>query len=324
MGKNVPRNHHYVCQFLLRNFADDAGTLWIYDSQLSKYRPGNTRSAGFERDLYALTLRDRGRDYALLEKILEQKVDTPGADAVRKLVNRQQCSGSEWMNFLGFVAAQMIRTPAYFDRLTAMQEPIMQEMLERMAKFDPKFRKGVRTSLAQIGATQEDIRKQLDAAGSGRYRIRPNREWIVANAIQQIPNIHSELQQMRWTFLEVADDEPDLIIGDSPLILADPTADKNPKPLGLRNPNIELTMPLSKRMVAVARRDGPDSFGQLAKGMTELLNTRTLVHARRFVFAPHKSEDLLARTVKLRGTGPKVHVRKIKMGRGLAIVPIFQ
>jgi hypothetical protein len=59
MGRNVPRNHHYVCEFLLKNFADDNGTLWIYDSKLAKCRAGNTRSAGFERDLYALTLKVR-------------------------------------------------------------------------------------------------------------------------------------------------------------------------------------------------------------------------------------------------------------------------
>jgi hypothetical protein len=147
MPNNVPRNHHYVCEFLLKNFADENGTLWIYDSELEKYRDGNTRSAGFERDLYALTLAGRGRDFANLEKGLERQIDTPGAVAIRKLLNHQMCSRDEWANFLGFVAAQMVRTPADFDRLKAMQAPIMQEMLERMAKFEPEFREGVRKDM---------------------------------------------------------------------------------------------------------------------------------------------------------------------------------
>jgi hypothetical protein len=314
-----------VCEFLLRNFADANGTLWIYDSLLGKSRDGNTRSAGFERDLYALTLRDRGRDYAHLEKALADRIDAPGAEALQRLVSRKQCTGPQWMNFLGFVAAQMIRTPAYFDRLIATNAPMMQEMLERMAKFDAKFRAGVQSSMAELGGTPADVEKQIAAAGAGRYRVHPNREWIVANAIQQIPDIHSELREMHWTFLEVSEGEPDLIIGDSPVMLVDLTSEpSNPKPIGLRNPGIELAMPLSRRMVAVARRDGPDSFGDLAKGMSDLLNIRTLSYARRFIFAANHSDDLLKRAVELRGSGPKVHIRRVRVGKGLGIVSIFQ
>jgi hypothetical protein len=162
---------------LLKNFAND-GTLWIYDSQQAKYRAGNTRSAGFERDLYALTLIDRGRDFAILEKALERHIDTPGALAIRKLLAREQCDGPEWMNFLGFVAAQMVRTPAFFDRLGAIQGPVMQEMLERMAKFEPKFRDRVRESMIKKGATSEEVDRQLATAATGGCKINPDRESI--------------------------------------------------------------------------------------------------------------------------------------------------
>jgi len=325
VAKNVPRNHHYICEFLLKNFADDDGTLWIYDSELRKCRDGNTRSAGFERDLYALTLVGKGRDFAALEKALEQQIDSPGAVAIRRLLNHEQCSGPEWMNFLGFVAAQLLRTPAFFDRLTAVQAPVMQEMLERMANFDPKFREGVRKSMMKRGATSAEVERQLQAAGSGRYKARPNRDWIVANAVRLIPVIHSELEAMHWTFLDVPDGGPDLLISDCPVMLTDPSADdRNPKPLGLKNPNIELAMPLSRRMVAVARREGPNSFGKLVDGSAEIVNLRTLSYARRFVFASYRSNQLLATATRLCGSGPKVHFRKIRMGKGLAMISEYR
>jgi hypothetical protein len=186
---NVPRNHHYVCEFLLKNFADDNGTLWIYDAELGRYRDGNTRSAGFERDLYALTLKDRGRDFGFLERALEREIDTPGAAAVRKLSRREKCDGPEWMNFLGFVAAQMVRTPDYFDRLKAIQAPLMQESFERMARSEPKFRDGVRKSMIEKGANSEKVERHLHAAATGRYRAQPSPDWIVASAVQLIPFI---------------------------------------------------------------------------------------------------------------------------------------
>jgi Protein of unknown function (DUF4238) len=322
---NVPRNHHYVCEFLLKNFADETGTLWIYDSELGKYRDGNTRSAGFERDLYALTLSGRGRDFASLEKGLERQIDTPGAIAIQKLLKHEQCDGTEWMNFLGFVAAQIVRTPAYFDRLKVMQAPIMQEMLERMAKFEPEFREAVRKDMIEVGATHEEVERQLKAVANGKYRVRPAQDWIVANAVQMIPTIHSELQNMHWTFLDVPDGEPDLLISDCPVMLAEPgPGNEHPRPLGLGNPNIELVMPLSRRMVAVARRDGPDSFGELVRGSADVVNARTWSYAGRFVFAPYRSEALLAEVVRQRGTGPKLRVKRIQMGEGLAMISEYR
>lgn len=323
--KNVPRNHHYVCEFLLKNFADENGTLWIYDSELKNYRDGNTRSAGFERDLYAMTLRDRGRDFASLEMGLERQIDTPGAVAIRKLLNHEMCDGMEWASFLGFVAAQMVRTPAYFDRLKAMQAPIMQEMLERMAKFEPEFREGVRKDMTELGATDDEVGRELGAVAEGKYRVRPAKDWIVAHAIRMIPTIHSELQDMHWTFLAVPDGEPELLISDYPVMLSEPgREDEYPRPLGLRNPNIELAMSLSRRMVAVAHRDGPDSFGELVKGSVDVVNARVLSYARRFVFASYRSDTLLAEIIRRRGTGPRLRLRRIQMGEQLAIVSEYR
>jgi Protein of unknown function (DUF4238) len=82
--------------------------------------------------------------------------------------------------------------------------------------------------------------------------------------------VHSELQDMHWTFMAVPEGEPELLISDYPVMLSESgPEDEHPGPLGLRNPNIELVMPLSRRMVAVARRDGPESFGELVKGSAD-------------------------------------------------------
>lgn len=43
-------------------------------------------------------------------------------------------------------------------------------------------------------------------------------------------------------------------------------------------------------------------------------------HAKRFLFASHRSDELLARAKKLHGTGPKVHIHRVKKGEGLVIV----
>ena len=44
-----------------------------------------------------------------------------GAEAIAGLLVQKQLSGKQWANFIGFVAAQMQRTPACFDRIEAAQ-----------------------------------------------------------------------------------------------------------------------------------------------------------------------------------------------------------
>jgi hypothetical protein len=125
--------------------------------------------------------------------------------------------------------------------------------------------------------------------------------------------------------MSVPSGEPDLILSDQPVMLYDAGPDNEPpKPLGIRNPNIELVMPLGRRMVAMAHWTGPESFEELMHGSVAVINERTLRYARRFVFAPYRSDALLSDAVRLRGTGPKIHVRRVHIGKGLAIIPEYR
>lgn len=300
--KNVTQDNHYVPQHLLKNFADDDGKLWIYDTQLNKCRYGNTKSAGFECKLYPPEV----------EKVFTEIVDTPGAEVIAGLLKRKEQNGGQWVSFLGFVAAQMQRTPACFDRVEAVSAPTMQETAERIAKFDPEFRKNMRNSMKETGATPEEIDELFRVLEAGQFKVSPSKEFILKQSLDMIPTLHAELIKMRWTILGVPNGEPDLIIGDHAVMLSDEGPDdKPPAPLGIRNPNIELVMPLSRRMVAIARWTGPVSFGEIGKGSAKLINERTLRYARRFVFAPYQSDALLADAVRLRATGPKIHVRRL-------------
>jgi hypothetical protein len=312
--KNITRDNHYVPQHLLKNFADDAGKLWIYDSELKKCRYGNTKSAGFECKLYPPEI----------EKILTQIIDTPGAEAISGLLQRKQLNGIQWASFLGFVAAQMQRTPACFNRIAAMVAPTMKETAERIAKFHKGFRANVRSSLKQAGATSDEITALFHAMETGRFKVTPTKEYVLWQSLKMIELLQAELKQMRWTILAVPNGEPNLIIGDQPAMLYDAGPDDEPPaPLGIRNRNIELVMPLGRRMVAIARWTGPDSYGELLQGSARVINERTLRCAHRFVFGPYKSDALLADAVRLRGTGPKIHVKRVQIGKGLAIIPEY-
>jgi hypothetical protein len=313
--KNVTRDNHYIPQLLLRNFTDDAGKLWIYDSERGKAWPGITKSAAFECKLYPPDI----------EKAFAEHIEGPGAVAITGLLERKCLDEDAWLDFIGFMAVQTSRTPAYFDRIAAMVEPELQETFERVAKYHHEFRDSLRKRLEQEGASPEVIDELFRDMESGAVTVHPTKEYVLVLALSMIETIRAELREMHWTFMGVPDGEPDLILGDHAVMLADAGPDDDPPgPLGLRNPNIELVMPLSCRMVAIARRTGPNSYGQLLEGSADIINERTLRYARRFVFAPKFSQIILDNAVKLRGAGPKVRVRRIQIGKGLLMIPEYR
>ena len=72
-------------------------------------------------------------------------------------------------------------------------------------------------------------------------------------------------------------------------------------------------------LMGIAHWDGPISYGELAPGMTEVLNERTLRNAQRFAFAGFESSELLEKAISLRGTGPKMRTYRIQLGEKLVI-----
>ncbi len=306
---NTPHRHHYVPQLLLQNFADAAGSLWVYDTEQGKCWKTRPKSAGFEGNFYARDLKGDKPEYSAIENFLGDNIDSPGADAIKGLLARECLSGERWWAFLGFVAAQMQRTPMTLERQATALTPVLRESFRRMANYSAEFKE----RLLARGMTENEIARMVALVNAGKMTVTPHRDHLLTAAIRMIETIADELSQMQWTFLAVPVGEPDLIIGDHPVTLADPVSNL----IGLRNPNIELLLPLSLRMVACARRDGPNSYGDLAPGMSQLINERTLGGARRFIFAGAQSDELLKDALRFRGTGPGIQTRQVRAGKGL-------
>ena len=277
-------------------------------------------TAGFERDLYARARKGAAPDFDTIEKFFADEVDGPGAAAISGLLGSECLDVDRWQAFLNFVGAQMVRTPGAFERLQEFHDPHINEMFRRMAAFDLRFRAGVTERFQKRGANAAEIDKFFESVQNGQTTATASREFILQQAIRMIETIFTELRRMKWTFLAVRDGEPDIIIGDQPVVLTNP----NEGPFGLATPGSELLLPLSPRMVACARHDGPESYGQLGLEMSELIIERTLRHANRFVFAPFDSEDLLQDMVRLNGTGPKMHTRRVNVDGKLMIAQEYR
>ena len=323
--QGTPRLQHYVPQFLLKQFAGTHGKLWAYDTHNAKMFPAGPKGVAAEGYFYDQTA-ERAADKSVgIETFLAAHVDAPGAGALAVLLAKGTLSGEQAWAFFRFVAAQMRRTPVSLQQAADQFSPMFQETAERMAKFDETFRRNVIEEVGAGGATQAELAEFVRTLDEGKFTVEPTREFKIVSGLQVIELTTNELAKMRWTFLDIHPSDGDLILGDHPVTIVDVAGEGKPaKPLGLRNPDIEIALPLSPRMAALAHWNGPISFGQLAPGMAEVLNERTLGQIQRFVYASFESNDLLKRAIALRGSGPKMRTRRVQIGEKLLMITEYR
>jgi hypothetical protein len=321
MPQSVSHNHHFIPQFLLRNFLDDKGKIWIYDTTAKTIEARGTKGAASVEDLYAWNQTDGTTDFQTVEDYFSRLVENDAAKVIRKLLGRGFLSTEEVHHFFRFVAAQLCRTPAFFSRITESMAPIMQEMCERMAKHDSGFRESLTQRLATDGTTPEQIDELLSVMGSGGMQVKPGREFVMQQGLKMIEEMARHFSTMRWCFFDVPANDPDLVIGDHPVTLhdADPASDGR-RPIGILSPQVEILLPLSPRMIACARWEGPVSYGELEAGAVVVANQRALRAAQHYIYASHRSESLLSKAIAEKALAPKVQVRRVSQGEGLAII----
>ncbi len=321
MSHPVAHNHHFIPQFLLRNFLGADGKVWVYDTEVKTIESRGTKGAGSVEDLYAWSKADGSTDFQTIENYFGQTVESDAARAIRKLLEHKELSTKEALHFFRFVAAQHCRTPAFFSRVSETMAPVMQEMYERIAKFDAAFRERLTKTLAESGSTPEEIDQLFETMGNGGMVVKPGREFVMQQALRMIDDLAHHFSSMRWCFFEVLAGEPDLIIGDHPITLfdADPTSDGT-QPFGILSPLVEIMLPLSSRMAACGRWTGPVSYGSLEVGAVAVANARTMRGAQRYIYASHRSEELLRHAVVERANAPRVRITRIEDGEKLAII----
>jgi len=303
------------------------GKVWVYDLEAqtieAKGTGGKKGGAGSIKDFYAWELKDGSTDYESIERFFDRGFENHGAVSIRKLLQRKRLSTKEALNFFSFVAAQYCRTPAFFKRISDSMAPTMQEMCERIARHEPDFRARITRRFTELGSTPEEIERILSAMGNGEMQIAPTRQLVMQQAFTVIQNLAEELSKMNWCFLAVPAGDPDLIISDHPVTLYDTGSDGTSHPQGFRNPNIEVMLPLSNRMLACGRWGGPVSYGELERGSVMAANLRSLWSAQRHIYAPYRSEPLLAEAISERQNGPKVRVSRVQRGEQLIIATSF-
>lgn len=127
----VSRDHHYVPQFYLRGWSDNDVDIYAYrivvsDQRVPPWARRAIKGIAYQPDLYTSELSPEVDEF---EKWLKTDFEDPVAEALFRVRADRDLSADDWHVLARFVAAQDLRTPAYYIESTARWHEQADELL---------------------------------------------------------------------------------------------------------------------------------------------------------------------------------------------------
>jgi len=116
-GTPLQRDNHFVPCFYLKNFSADGLKVQTYQTlvphdEVPTWKLRSVRGIGYHSHLYTRLI--AGEETDEIEKWLEHDFETPAAEVIKLALGDDQLTPAHWEILARFVAAQHVRTPAWF------------------------------------------------------------------------------------------------------------------------------------------------------------------------------------------------------------------
>ena len=122
---SLTAKNHYVPCLYLKHFANQEGTLYRYSTLVSKphipvWKLVHVGGVGYQTHLYSRVV--LGTETDEMERWFEREFDTPAAEPIRKAIEDERLTKTDWERLIRFVAAQIVRTPPSWQRSLPLSE----------------------------------------------------------------------------------------------------------------------------------------------------------------------------------------------------------
>jgi hypothetical protein len=271
---NLPRNQHYVPQFLLRNFCDESGRLFVFDKATERTFRASTRGIAAEAWFYDFIDTDGNRqslEYFLGR--LEANVSGILAGVLEK-GSLAHLSNDDRVYVSLFAAVQQLRVKAVRQRMQSLNDGILRVLAGR----------GIGPGDAVPGMSDSDLKR----VGIAR--------------IQDAKKTAKFFFDKAWILRQAPYDRP-FWISDNPITIHNVV---EPSQRGLGSPGVEILLPISRRFsicflcdhvrqlirqgVADLRRYERD-FGRAHPGAAEILRQAEVIEKGTPDLLPPESVD---------------------------------
>ncbi len=132
----LTRDNHFVPQFYLRNFGSASGEVCEYrtlvsHSSVARWKRVNVAGTGYEKNLY--TRIRHGEETDDIEQWLNREFETPAKEPLQKVLTGEEPTSGDLQILVRFLAAQIVRTPAFLVRNLPIWRQMAPEVLRETA-----------------------------------------------------------------------------------------------------------------------------------------------------------------------------------------------
>jgi hypothetical protein len=236
-----PRKHHYVPQFLLKNFHSrkkrDEFFIQIFDKKIEKGWESNVKDAMCENDFHRFKISYESEEFFLNYENHFYSIETEASHSIQKLIkekNLTKIDDQDRANIVAFITFQSLRTNQYRSIVDKSSKKIY-DMVKQFSNSGDDDIVKMGDEEVKIGALKqsEDQLKQVS--------LRAIRD------PKGLKEIMSHLLVKKWILYETTNKNP-FYISDNPIVLHN---DKEFGPygnIGFAVPGIQIYFPISSTL----------------------------------------------------------------------------
>lgn len=193
---SIPKNHHFVPEWNLKQFVDEKGFLHIYDKSNGMWREQKPKKCMHRNKYYRQEAAKKfGKDPNLLERMMGSRVETNGKNAFNKLLQwGEDLTNDEWSEIVIYLAFQRIRVPRQAD--------VAKDMLRKHIL---------------INGDREATKKVLD----GDWELKIHDSFRFDYMRIALPHFHPYFLRMHWEI--ISPEASEFITTDSPVSFYNPS-----------------------------------------------------------------------------------------------------
>jgi hypothetical protein len=284
-----PKYHHIIPQFILRHFTcSPIGTkaknqeIFTYDIDKETVRSGKINKTGGETHFYSVT-QENGERNTVLEEGLS-KLEGPASSLWEKLKNNQILSKQEKNDLSLFFPILMFKTRWC---LRQREEILIQDAVFFAKNNDDYFSHFIREREKEENRIFTDQDRHDILRPNENIEIRINQEFLLPYAFnwELIEMTSRIIYNMNWTLIYAPENKV-FITSDNPIVILH-------NGLGLIDPNLEISLPLSPNCCLLVHRNNSLSENiNLSIERLNMFNDLRALYAERFLFSSQNESSI--------------------------------
>lgn len=289
----LPKKHHYLPQFYLKGFSQDASHLHIFDKKVKNedvhFRYQTTEKIAFENNLYTYRTKDLKKE--TLEDFFSQ-IESMAKKVITKLENKKDITPKQRGHLALFIALLWFRTPTWKTETLGMQNELAEKMIRMRYRF-PQQKELMRDFFKKEGKhfTDEELDDLVDFAVNpkrSKIVIKFPPEYWIKQMLTLANDVYTYLAHCGWE-VKHATKKYAFLTSDNPVLLI---PSEKPHPfygVGLFTLGVKKTIPLAANLY-LAMHEPQEKlvlFHTIAdKEFCKQANVWTMRNAERLVFSP--------------------------------------